>query len=101
MHQIYGNLDGVLVWVGEGDEDSDLALYFIAGANGFHSTDMYVGLEDGEAAVFRSSNTLRACGKTTEPKGARFGTQSFQFVSCHGRRRIPGGCCSRFKSPTH
>jgi hypothetical protein len=54
MHQIYGNLDGVLAWVGEGDEDSDLALYFIAGANRFHSTDMYVGLEDGEAAVFRN-----------------------------------------------
>ncbi|PMD37703.1 HET-domain-containing protein, partial [Hyaloscypha variabilis F] len=30
MHQIYENADGVLVWLGEADEDSDLALDFIA-----------------------------------------------------------------------
>jgi hypothetical protein len=51
MHWIYENVDGVLVWVGEVNRDSDLVFYFIAGANGYDSMDMYVDLEDGEVAV--------------------------------------------------
>jgi hypothetical protein len=51
MHQIYENADCVLVWLGEADEDSDLALDFIASTNGYGSVDIFVDWEDSEAAV--------------------------------------------------
>jgi hypothetical protein len=40
MHQIYENADGVLVWLGEADEDSDLALDFIASKSGYDAMDI-------------------------------------------------------------
>ncbi|KAE9364237.1 HET-domain-containing protein, partial [Stipitochalara longipes BDJ] len=39
MYQIYENADCVLVWLGETDEDSDLALDFLASANGYNAND--------------------------------------------------------------
>jgi len=40
MHQIYENADGVLVWLGEADEDSDLALDFIASKFSYDAMDI-------------------------------------------------------------
>jgi Heterokaryon incompatibility protein (HET) len=53
MHQIYENADSVLVWLGEADEDSDLALDFIARRKGYDSMYISDNWEEGEAAVPR------------------------------------------------
>jgi hypothetical protein len=54
MNQIFEKADCVLVWLGEADEDSDLALDFIASTRGYNSIEnMMDGIEwkNGEAEV--------------------------------------------------
>jgi hypothetical protein len=56
MHQIYEKADVVLVWLGEADEYSDIAMDFIASARGYSSTENpmgYIAGDDGEAGVPR------------------------------------------------
>jgi len=70
MHQIYESADGVLVWLGESDEDNDIALDSIASRYGYDSMDVLVDWENGEASVPRYFEYVDDVPSDTETKNA-------------------------------
>jgi Heterokaryon incompatibility protein (HET) len=85
MHQIYENADCVIVWLGEEDEDSNLALEFIAHTSGYDSMDMFVDWEYGEAEMPQPFEYFENCLDDDEAESSETCTQQ-SLASSPGAR---------------